>query len=275
MLYLVLAIISSTLIAITMRIGKKYCENDISMLAVNYVCCTVLSAYFTGIRNFQAERSSIGLGVIQGVLFLASFMLYQYNIQKNGVVMSTTFMKLGVLVPTLASIFIFKEQPTVLQILGVVLSVSAIIVINTEKGASHVNVNGTLIALLIVGGTTDIMAKVYEQYGEPACKDQFIFFTFVVALVLCTGLAVYRKEKITGKDILCGIIIGIPNYFSAIFLLKALHEVMATIAYSTYSVATIALAAVAGEALFKERLTKRQAVGLVIILGALICLNVK
>ncbi|MDO4522784.1 MAG: SMR family transporter [Eubacteriales bacterium] len=273
MIYLVLAVLSSALVAITMRIGKKFCHNNLSMLAVNYIFCTVFAALNTGAANFRIEKSSIGLGIIQGILYLTGFILYQYNIQKNGVVLSATFMKLGVLVPTLASIFLFKEQPTALQILGVGLSIFAIVFINYEKGTQRFHLKKALIILLIVGGMTDIMAKVYEQYGDPMRKEQFIFYTFLVAMILCIALAGYKKEKITKNDILCGIVIGIPNYFSAIFLLRAVHYVLATIAYSTYSVATIACTTIAGVLFFKEKLSKRQMLGLMVILTALVCLN--
>ncbi len=273
MIYLLLAILSSSLVAIAMRLGKQYCENDISMLAVNYVFCTIFAACYTGVGHFHVERSSIGLGIIQGVLYLASFVVYQYNIQKNGVVLSASFMKLGVLVPTLAAIFLFREQPTLLQILGVGLSVAAIVLMNYEKSEQKFQLKIALFGLLILGGVTDFMAKVYEQYGDPEFKNQFIFYTFLTALILCIALTIYKKEKLTKRDILCGTMISIPNYFSAVFLLKAVHYVMATVAYSSFSVGSIACVTVAGILLFKERLTAKQGIGLLIIVAALICLN--
>ncbi|MDO4647698.1 MAG: SMR family transporter [Eubacteriales bacterium] len=273
MIYLILAVLSSALVGITMRLGKNYCKNDLSMLAVNYVCCTLLAGISTGAGNFVIEKTSIGLGVIQGILYLASFILYQYNIQENGVVLSATFMKLGVLVPTLAAVILFGEQPTSLQLLGVGLSLFAIIIMNYQKGEGGFHFKMSLLFLLLAGGVTDVMAKVYEQYGDAGRKDQFIFYTFCIAMILCIALALYKKEKLTGKDVLWGVVIGVPNYFSAVFLLRAIHHVLATIAYSSYSVGTIACTTLVGVFVFREKLSKKQMAGLFIILIALICLN--
>lgn len=273
MIYLLLAVLSSALVAITMRISKKYCENDISMLAINYACCTILATLFMGVGNFEFERSSIALGVLQGIMYLASFIIYQYNINKNGVVLSATFMKLGVLVPTLAAIFFFHEKPTIIQLFGVALAIFAIIFINYEKGDEKVSLKKSLIILLIGGGLTDFMAKIYEEVGSAQHKNQFIFYTFFVAMILGAAMAKYKGEKLTRNDVLCGIIVGVPNYFSAFFLLRAVHYIIATIAYSTYSVATIACTTLAGVILFREHLSRKQFIGLGVILVALICLN--
>ncbi|MDO4623336.1 MAG: DMT family transporter [Eubacteriales bacterium] len=273
MIYLILAVLSSASVAVAMRIGKKFSENNLTMLAVNYASCTVLAGIFAGTGRFVPEQSSIGLGILQGILYLVSFLLYQYNIRRNGVVLSSTYMKLGVLVPTLAAVFLFGEMPSGLQIAGVVLSIFAIILMNYEKVDDRIPIEISLLLLLIGGGAADVMAKVYEQYGDADRKEQYIFIIFLTAMILCSALAAYRREKITIPDIVCGILIGVPNYFSAVFLLRAVHYVLAAIVYSTYSIATIACTSLTGVLLFKEKLKRKQWIGLIILLGALGCLN--
>lgn len=76
---------------------------------------------------------AVGLGLFSGVLFLTSFVLLQQNIRKNGVVLAATFMKLGVLIPTLMAIIIFRERPGFFQISGIILAIVAIIMIHFEK----------------------------------------------------------------------------------------------------------------------------------------------
>ena len=53
---------------------------------------------------------------------------------KNGTPISTTFNRLGVLIPTVFSILLFGERPQIVQIAGIALAVSAIIYINSGKG---------------------------------------------------------------------------------------------------------------------------------------------
>lgn len=85
---------------------------------------------------------------------------------------------------------------------------------------------------------------------------------------------VYKKQRITKADVLFGLLVGIPNYFSARFLLKAVGEVPAVVAYPTYSVATIVVISVVSMLCFKEKITKRQQTAIGIILVALVLLNI-
>ena len=110
MIYLILAIVCSSLVTLVMRTSEKYSKNNLSMLAANYIMCAVLGGLYTGSASlFPAEEGlaqTLMLGALGGVLFLGSFMLLQWNIHKNGVVLPTTFMKLGIIIPTLMSVLV-------------------------------------------------------------------------------------------------------------------------------------------------------------------------
>jgi multidrug transporter EmrE-like cation transporter len=88
------------------------------------------------------------------------------------------------------------------------------------------------------------------------------------------GLMLQKKERLGGKDLVFGLMVGIPNYFSSRFLLKALGYLPAIIVYPTYSVATISVVTLAGLVFFKEKLGRRQMAAIGIILAALVLLNV-
>ena len=277
MLYLILAIASSTLVSLAMRISEKHIKNQISMLAVNYVACMLLAGLYTGFQNlFAVDKGmavAVGLGVIGGFLYLGSFMLLQWNISKNGVVLPTTFMKLGVLVPAVLSITFFGEIPKLTQLCGLAAAIAAILLIHFEKGRTKAEHKGGLIALLLVGGGTDAMSKIYEQFGERSYEDQFLLFIFIVALLLCTGLALYKKQRLGRAEVLFGLLIGIPNYYSARFLLLALSDIPAVVAYPTYSVGTIVVIILAGFLLFHEKLSHKQKAAMAMIFVSLVLLN--
>ena len=236
-----------------------------------------MAAFYTGwnhLAPIQPELAgTVFLGIIHGILYLVSFVLLQVNVQKNGVVLSATFMKLGLLVPMVVSVLFFGEIPAALQVFGFVLAVGAILLINLEKDSSVVQSASGLLLLLLTGGAADAMSKVYEEVGSPALSAQFLFYTFVTAFVLCLGLSMRKKQKIGKNELVFGLCIGIPNFFSARFLLKALESISAVIVYPTYCVATILLVTLAGVLLFKERLGRRQWLALGMILVALLCLN--
>jgi len=276
MLYLILAVLSSMLVSVVMRLSQQKCQSRLTVLAMNYVMCSVTALLFMNrslIPQGEGSGFALGLGVVNGVLYLGSFMLLQYNVRINGVVLPSTFMKLGILVPTLMSMLVFGERLTALQCGGLAAAVAAIWLIGSEKGQGKAKSIGWLLFLLIGGGLADGTSKVYEELGAPAFKDHFLLLTFFVALILCAILCVIKKETITRREIVYGLALGVPNYFSARFLLLSLGEIPAVIAYPTYSVGTIVAVTLAGLAVFREKLTKRQLTALCIILAALVMLN--
>ena len=82
-----------------------------------------------------------------------------------------------------------------------------------------------------------------------------------------------KKEKIQGKELFFGLLVGIPNYFSARFLLYALQEVEAVIAYPTYSVFTIIVITLFGWLIWKERLTRQTLCGMTGIILSIALMN--
>ena len=83
-----------------------------------------------------------------------------------------------------------------------------------------------------------------------------------------------RKERPDKYALIFGVLVGIPNFFSAKFLLMALGHLPEVIVYPTFSVATILAVTLAGICLFKERLRRSQWLSLTVILAALVLLNV-
>lgn len=277
MIYLLLAILSSAMVSIVMRLSTNRVQNNVAMLVMNYLMCLVLAGMYTGFGNLFPQAGmlpqTLGMGAIHGALYLASFVLLQVNVKKNGVVLSATFMKLGLLVPMVLSVVFFGEQPELLQIIGFITAIAAIVLINMEKDSPVMGSKLGLALLLIGGGGADAMSKVFEELGDKSLSDQFLFYTFIAALALCIMLMLYKKQRPQKAEIFWGLLIGIPNFFSAKFLLRSLEDVAAVIAYPTYSVATMLVITLAGVLFFKEKLGKRQWVALGVILVALALLN--
>ena len=278
MIYLILAIISSALVSVVMRLSQRFVRNNITMLAANYVMCTAAAAFLAGgmIPTGEGAALTMGLGSFCGVLYLLGFVLLQWNIQRNGVVLPATFQKLGVLVPTIAAITVFGETARWTQLLGIAVAVGAILLMQ-PRGASAGEGKSFLpglIALLLCGGMSDVMSKVFQTWGNADHGNYFLVFTFLIALVLCLALCVVKKQSVTLPDVLCGLALGVPNYMSARFLLWALREVPAVVVYPSFSVGTIIVVTLVGVAAFREKVEKRKLIALGLILGALVLLNV-
>lgn len=279
MLYLILAIASSAMVSVFMRLSEGKVKGNIAMLVSNYLMCTLIAGAECGFRGLIDPSNSLlaittAMGAVNGLFYLGGFLLFQMNIHRNGVVLSSTFMKLGLLVTLAVSVCLYGEIPSVLQALGFAVAVAAIIMINYQKGHGKAASKLGLVWLLLCGGMADAMSKIFEESGVPGMEGQFMFFTFATALVFCVLYMLVKGQRLGKWEILYGLLVGIPNFGSSRLLLRALEDVPAVIAYPVYSVSCILVVTVTGVALFRERLSKKQWIALGLILVALVLLNI-
>ena len=277
MFSLIASILASAFIAVIMRLSSDRVRSPLAMLFANYLVCTLLGIIYTDFQIFLPQVpgyfGTLGMSLINGCMYLGSFMLFQYSTRKNGVVLSSIFMKLGLLVPMAMSVLVFREFPSVVQLLGFGLAVTAILLINYQKGSEKGNLGLGLLLLLLLAGCGDAMSKIFNMVGNADLEDQFLLFTYGTAFILCTTVMIGRREKPGMQELIYGALIGIPNFFSTKFMLAALIDVPAVVAFPTFSVATMLLVTLAGTVFFREKLSKNQWIALVIILVALALLN--
>ena len=278
MFFLILAILSSAMVSIVMRLSTDKISANLSMLATNYFICSLLGAAFGGFRlvlpQVEGFSVTVWLGLLSGVLYLAGLVMFQANTRSKGIVLSSVFMKLGLLVPIVASVLFFYESPTVSQMTGFCIAVFAIVLINLKKDGTGKGFGFSLIVMLLLSGGADVMAKVFDVFGPAALSALYLFYTFATAFVLCVVLVVHKKERPGFRELLYGTLIGIPNFFSAKFLLAALTKLPAVVVYPSFSVGTMLIVTMTGVSVFRERLSKVQWAALAAIVVALILLNI-
>ena len=143
MLDLILAMLCSTLVSVVMRVGSGSAEPRKPMLAANYLVCFAVSLLFL---KPGAGRDGLGfaagLGLIGGVLYLSAFLLFQRSIHDNGVTLSSVFMKLGVVVPTVLGFTLFRERVSFMRVAGIALTAAAIVILSGRPSLQHLRESG-------------------------------------------------------------------------------------------------------------------------------------
>ena len=279
MISLCLSVLSSALVSIIMRLSGGRVKHNLGMLAVNYIVCTLLSGAFGGFSgafDLSDSRSgmTLAMGAVNGVLYLAGFVLMQMNIRKNGVVLSSIFQKLGLLVTLVISVVFYREMPDAAQAIGFVVAVAAIVLMNYQKEQANVGSRWALIVMLFSCGMADAMSKIFTESGAGHLEGQFLLYTFGMAMLLSLGMTLMKGQRIGLRELLFGTLIAVPNFFSSKFLLGALESLSAVIVYPVFSVGTILVVTLTGVLAFRERLNRQQWAGIGAILVALVLLNV-
>ncbi|MBP3652574.1 MAG: EamA family transporter [Clostridia bacterium] len=280
MIYLLLNMICGAMLSIVIRFSEGRVRSSTGMIACNYLTCMVMAGCFLGfggrlLPSAEGFGKTFGLGMLNGVFFMTAMMANRYNIKRVGMVLPSLFSKLGaLLVPLVISIFLFGEMPGVLQVAGFALAIVAIVLMNLRSGKQNVTPSATLFLLLLTEGLASSMSKVYRETGNPVLSDHFLLFTFTSAFLLCIIVLLLKHERLGGKELLFGAMIGIPNFLAARFVLKALEALPAIIVYPCRSVGTIVIITLAGLFIFKERLSRRQVIAMLVIFVALVLLNI-
>ena len=140
---------------------------------------------------------------------------------------------------------------------------------------------GLLGLLFLAGGLVDVNMKVFRESfsvaaGGTTSIATFLIFVFGVAF-LVGAVAVAWTGVRTGRwpsraAWAWGVGLGIVNYYSAEFLLRALESLDGTVAFPANSVSIVFGAALIGRLVWGERLSRGNLVGLGLAAVALVLL---
>ena len=244
-LLLILAIICSASLTIALKIFRSEEGNRFAILLGNYISCIIIgSVMLTDTSSvFRIQPTTLVCGTIAGFLFVAGLVLMQQSIEVNGASLTSAFSRLGLIVPLIISMLFFGERPSWMQLVGLLIALSAMWILKGSDDANNHAATGLLLLVLMVGGFADGMAKIFEQVGSRSQDDLYIFLVFVIAGLLTTFLLLkeykHSGKTVRMKDFLAGFLVGVPNYFSSSLLLKTLAYIPAFLAYTVFATGTI------------------------------------
>ena len=302
MLYLSLAIICSSTIAFIFKFSEKRKMNQYVITSSNYFIASAISLFMIMNNNLLVglvkEKSffnewhfvlsqdqlllspynsvlwGLAVGSISGLFFFFSFLYYQKSVKENGVGLSGTFAKLGILIPMIFSILIWKEFPSGIQWVGIVLSLVSIVMVNLSfDSIQKFDFNKTILLLFVFGGIAEFSNKFYQKYALSSYKDVFLFSVFLIAFLISFFYANKHKTKWKIKEVLTGFAVGIPNLFSSYFLILSLDSLSTSVAFPIYSAASIVLINIGGFLIFKEKISTKNKLAIGIVVVALILIN--
>jgi drug/metabolite transporter (DMT)-like permease len=286
MISLILATLCSASIAILFKISAEKQLNGQIVTVVNYLTAAIVSLFMIlskqNDRVMHIEsgdfRTAVLLGVMTGFLFLASFIMYQKSVRKNGASLSGMFAKLGILVPMLVSIIVWSERPSAVQSFGIVFALLAVAIVNMKSRGESRDSRSILLlfALFATGGVAEFLNKVFQKSASMDYKPIFLFVVFSTALAISAFL-LFRsghKRELVRASLIMGFFVGVPNLFSSFFLLEALDVFPAAIVFPTYSAGSILIITLVSAFLLKEKLENkdRMAIGLTAL--GLILMNI-
>lgn len=275
MLYLISSIGINLCMTFLMRYSEHHNGNRYALNIWNYLTGSFISIFMLEDKGliFHMDTVSLGAGFINGIGFVASLVFIQLSIRRNGAPLTTTFNRLGILIPTILSALFFLEIPTFLQITGLLLCSFSIFFMNWGSREKRPPFRLGLIMIFILGGLLDFLSKLYSRYYGSDNQTCFVFYTFLTALAISIVIFIRDGGKMSRQDILIGIGVGIPNQLTTLFVLRAAAVLPAYIVYPTYSAGLIILVNIINYLAFREKLSRHQYIATGLIGLGLVLIN--
>ncbi len=286
MLFLFLSILLNAHISVVFGYFRKYNIDNFQAIVFNYGFCIITGCLALGkvpITIDVVSQSYFKWAILMGVLFISVFNLIAFSSQKVGVTITQTANRLSLVIPVALSVLLYGDHVSLLKVGGIVMAIVAVILVSSkenQEGKQKLSVLELALPfiLFISSGIIDSLTK-YVQNTYLVNEDlsnTYLILGFGIAFIIGFSVLMYLyitgKKKFQPRFILAGLLLGVPNYFSIYFLVKALQSPVlsssATIPINNIGV--LLVVSLFGILVFKEKLSKKNYLGLICTLIAIL-----
>jgi multidrug transporter EmrE-like cation transporter len=250
--------------------------NTLQAIIVNYLVAASLGFYLSDLPVSVSEitqQSWFYGAFLLGILFIVVFNLMALTSQRNGLSVASVASKMSLVIGVLFGILYYGESANYIKVIGIVLALLAVYLASAKEGQAIKKKSSLLFPLLVFlgSGCIDTSLKFFEteyvaEGGVPIFSATIFGFAFLFGLLFLVVKIVKGEFKFHYKNILGGILLGVPNYFSIVYLLKALNAegMESSTAFTVNNVGIVVLSTLLGLILFREKISLKNFLGVVI-----------
>ncbi|WP_242927691.1 hypothetical protein [Pontibacter vulgaris] len=294
MLYLLLSVASTTLLFFIFKLFQKYNIPTFQAIVVNYVTCILVGLAFPGgtaVLHPQVFTQSWAIFAFAlGIIFIGTFYLMALTTHKVGVTATSVATKISLIIPVLFSLLVLKsslKEYTWVNYAGMAAAIAAIILSSIRLSNSNSSIRTPAAAamalpfiIFLTSGIADSLINYTNQYHLQAGEaSQFTMLTFTtsatVGLLVLAYFILAGKTRFIPRSIIAGVLLGVPNYFSIFFLIKALSAFNndGAFLYPINNIGIILAGAAGAVIFFREKLSTVNLVGIGMAVLALILIS--
>ena len=267
MIFVLLSVICSVLVSVLLKLARRL-QIDVSQaIAWNYVVTSVLTAWL--LRPTLSTLRGPGVPwlalVALGILLPTIFLALAAAVRHAGIVRSDAAQRLSLLFSLLAAFLLFGEQLNAVKLAGIALGLLALLGMIWRSGSTVAATRGAaawLYPLLVfVGfGVIDILFKRVALAGIPLGDS--LQAMFALALLVAFAMQLWRflrnHVRFTARSALAGVALGAANFGNILFYLRGHRALPAhpALVFASMNIGVVALGAVVGLLLFRERLSR-------------------
>jgi len=286
LLDLLLTIFLSAVLLLAFKAFERMGVKPLGGVVVNYAACVACGAVVHGswpVGLASVEQNWFWPAMILGALFFSLFNLIGWCVRQAGVAPTSTAQKLSMVIPVIAAVLLYNERLGAWKIAGILLAAPAVyLAARPAKSAvgdrpkSRAAWAALALPVVLVGsGIADAMVKWTEVNFLPTAAQQgpYLVHLFFAAAVLGVATLLVRRQRLGWKELVGGVALGIPNYFSIFFLIRLLRQkdfLQSSAAIPVVNIGVVLVSTVLAAIFFRERLTRPRVAGLALAVVALL-----
>ncbi|MFT4679683.1 MAG: drug/metabolite transporter (DMT)-like permease [Litorivivens sp.] len=282
MIWLFLSILFSTGVFLSFKAFEHYEVKTFPAIMVNYGTAMAFGLWMlNGKINFEdAEEMPLFWPVLTlGLVFIGIFYLIALTAQNLGVSVASVSAKMSLAIPVIVFPLIDPDEPFgLLHVLGLLMALTGVFLASMK---SDINLkNKKLLALplfvLLGSGLIDFTLGYFSASTSHPSSTYLLTtlpFTsaFVVGIITIAIKAIVKKEWFGLKEVMGGMVLGIINFGSIFFLVKAVAEspFSRTFIFPINNMGIILGSSILSIILFRETLSSRNKWGIFICMLAI------
>ncbi len=284
--------------ALSAGLMKGFCGKKISGLVssvkgtfymnmLRMLLCVAVGFFLVAVNGYAAFKinpATLLITAVSGISTAMFVVSWIFCVRRGAYVMIDVFLMLGgALTIALCKLF-FRETVSIKQLIGFVLLVVASYIMCSYSSSIKGSFSLSSFLLLVVCGALNGLADFSQKwyiYAQPTGSVSiFNFYTYLfAAAVLFLSFAIADKKENVPNDgkslkvflVIC--VMAVCLFANSYFKTMAAKFIPSAVLYPLTSGASIVLSAFMAAIFFKEKITPKCAIGIIIALGAIIIMN--
>ena len=272
MIALSLTIILTTVLFLVFKEFSKRDINTHQAITFNYLTAALIALFIgdanynvTNLENADWFHSTIALGAF----FIVMFNIMAITTQKLGISISSMASKMSLIIPVIGAVIFQNASIGIYKIAGIIIAIVAVYLTFKKSGST---IKPTLAIILFFGaGILDMWLDFIRNNYLSSNIDFNLFIVTVFFTAFGMGLlkVIWEGKRILRKNIVAGIVLGVPNYFSIYFVLLALENLGGIYVFPILNIGVVLLSAIISWLFYQEQMSKTNWMGI-----GLACLSI-
>lgn len=255
---------------------------------VRFILCSVIGFFTAFITNGSMpmlDLKGMLIAMLAGFMQMLFVITWITSVRSNAYTMTDVFLTISVLIPSVLSMILYKgESITLLQWLGFIILFAAVLIMCSYNNDIKTKLTPGAVCVLVLcalaNGLCDFSQKLFlNSQGASPDVSSYSFYSYVFASIFLAIVMLFMKPKNGEK--LCNlksffgyvIVLALMMFLNTFFKTQAGKGLSSVQIYPVVQGAALILSALMSAIFFKEKITIKSIIGIILAFCALLIIN--